>query len=232
MQRRPDTLLALAFCCLVALAGYALVTAPPLALLAIAPLALLPRAARVSRLAVTAVTDGKTGLLTAEAWSAGAARVLARARKAGRGACLFMIDVDRFKPVNDSRGHLAGDAVLRSVAEVISAQLRGDDLAGRFGGDEFVVVLTGISRTDAMGAAERVRAHVAARAAATVSVGVACAPDHGESLDELLVAADAACYLAKSGGGNQCARQPTRKPAGSPSGSDQEWTTSLTQPGG
>lgn len=233
-RRRPDALVVLALCCLLILAGVALLTRPALALLVVPPLALLPRAASSGRLAVAARTDGKTGLLTATEWYARAGRELARAGRAGTATAVLMLDVDRLKPVNDRHGHLAGDAVLRCVAQALTEHLRDSDLAGRFGGDEFVVLLAGVTPEDALRVADRLRLRVAGHAASTVSIGVACAPSHGRSADELLAAADAACYAAKSRGGDDAvlAGQPTRNPTDSPTGSAQECTTRPTNPGG
>ena len=146
-----------------------------------------------------AAMDPRTGLLTAAAWLAATTRQL----RAAPGVAVLMIDIDRFKQVNDSRGHLAGDAVIASVARTVRTNLRADDLVCRFGGDEFAALLTGLSTEQALAAAERVRAAVAAHASVTVSVGVATGAD-GVRADvrALLNQADAALYRAKRNGGD------------------------------
>ena len=123
---------------------------------------------------------------------------------------LLMLDVDRFKSVNDTYGHAAGDDVLRAVAEVLRAEVRTIDLPARQGGEEFVVLLPGTNADGGRETAERIRTALAAREVATdagvlrvtTSVGVAewAAP---LSADELLDAADRALYAAKEGGRNR-----------------------------
>jgi diguanylate cyclase (GGDEF)-like protein len=119
---------------------------------------------------------------------------------------VLMLDVDRFKSVNDTRGHPAGDAVLAAVARALRLSLRADDLAGRFGGDEFVALLTDVTAREAQAIAERVVARVRVDCAVTVSVGVACAPP-AQSLDVLVQGADVALYRAKAAGGDRTARE-------------------------
>src|SRR5262249_13235854 len=124
-----------------------------------------------------------------------------------------LLDLDRFKQINDTHGHLLGDEVLRAIADTMTGVLREYDLAGRFGGEEFVMLLPQTRATDAFRIAERVRAHIARlpivtptgeRVQVTASIGVA-ALDAGSSreLTELLAAADAALYRAKASGRDQ-----------------------------
>ena len=101
----------------------------------------LRRSARHAQLIDSARTDPKPGLLNYASWHHGAAAELARAARTRCPPSVLMIDLDRFKAVNDRYGHLAGDEALRVVARVLTAQLRQYDLAGRFGGEEFVVLL-------------------------------------------------------------------------------------------
>ncbi len=126
---------------------------------------------------------------------------------------MALLDLDRFKQINDTYGHLVGDEVLRSIADEMTGVLREYDLAGRFGGEEFVMLLPQTRAVDALRIAERVRAHIARlpmvspageRVPVTVSIGVA-ALDAGSSreLTELLAAADAALYRAKASGRDQ-----------------------------
>ena len=129
-----------------------------------------------------------------------------------------MIDLDHFKKINDTYGHLTGDDVLAAVAVAITGSVRRGDIVGRFGGEEFVVLLPAIGRADVLGIAERVRQAVgelnlvisteagSARVSGlSVSIGVARYPDSGASLDDILRSADAALYRAKDGGRNQVA---------------------------
>ena len=136
---------------------------------------------------------------------------IARALRHGRELALCIIDVDLFKPVNDTFGHIAGDEVLRRIGAVVRQHVRSDDIAARIGGEEFAVLLPEGSADDAVAFAERLREAIAATLFApggtprqiTVSVGVAPlrAPDTSRS--QLLAAADAALYRAKHEGRNR-----------------------------
>jgi diguanylate cyclase (GGDEF)-like protein len=109
------------------------------------------------------MADPPTGLIERWLWDEAAADILARARAGGEPIALIMIDLDRFKDVNDSYGHLAGDAVLRAVADVIRDTTREGDLACRYGGsagDEFLVLLPSTELDDALSVAERIRAGI------------------------------------------------------------------------
>jgi diguanylate cyclase (GGDEF)-like protein len=139
----------------------------------------------------------------------------ARGRRYGRGYCLAMCDIDRFKAYNDSLGHLAGDQALQAVAARIKAELRAGDGVYRYGGEEFLIVLPEQTPETARIAAERVRSaverlaipHAAGPAGVvTVSVGIsAYHPGDGATVQELLEQADAALYRAKAAGRNQVA---------------------------
>jgi diguanylate cyclase (GGDEF)-like protein len=181
-----------------------------LLLVALPPVILLQRSLMHQQLAAAARTDPKTGLLNATAWQREADAAVARARSSGAPLALLLVDVDHFKRVNDSHGHLIGDDVLRALATELRQQVRESDVVGRFGGEEFTVLLP---RTDADGAcriAERLRSSagllsVAAAEASisvTVSIGVAVLGEHGSDLFELLAAADLALYRAKDDGRN------------------------------
>jgi diguanylate cyclase (GGDEF)-like protein len=109
------------------------------------------------------MADPPTGLIERWLWDQAAADIVARARAGGEPIALIMIDLDRFKDVNDSYGHLAGDAVLRAVADVIRDTTREGDLACRYGGsagDEFLVLLPSTELDDALSVAERIRAGI------------------------------------------------------------------------
>jgi diguanylate cyclase (GGDEF)-like protein len=137
-------------------------------------------------------------------------RALLRASEDDRPLAVLMVDLDHFKRINDAHGHARGDIVLKQTTHAIQSTLRADDIVGRFGGEEFVVLLPGADLRQAMGAAERCRAAVetmkipgAPYLAVTASVGVAAFPDHGDELDGLLKASDRAMYEAKSSGRNR-----------------------------
>lgn len=134
------------------------------------------------------------------------------ARRRNDGVCIGVLDVDQFKQVNDRFGHQAGDAVLRLIADTLRAQLRGDDLVGRFGGEEFLLILSNAPGADGLAAAERLCRAVAhlpqqARpipAAVTVSVGIAWHRP-GLTMEQTLGRADQALYQAKHLGRNRVA---------------------------
>jgi diguanylate cyclase (GGDEF)-like protein len=177
---------------------------------------LLQRSYRHAQLLYDARADAKTGLLNAAAWEAEAAAEVARAVRTATPLAVALLDLDLFKLINDTHGHLVGDQVLKRIAATMSEVLRDYDLAGRFGGEEFVMLLPQTRAVDALRIAERVRAHIAQlpiyvngtagaeRVTVTVSIGVA-ALDAGSrrELTELLAAADAALYRAKASGRDQ-----------------------------
>ena len=137
-------------------------------------------------------------------------QALARMRRLHEGFALFCLDLDRFKTVNDTRGHPAGDALLRGVADRLSACVRETDTVARLGGDEFAILQAATGREeDAEILAQRILAAVGApydldghRTEIGVSVGIAMAPDDATNLEALLKSADVALYRAKSDGGN------------------------------
>ena len=175
----------------------------------------LAESARLQRHFEQAATvDGLTGLRNRRWLDDAFARQLARSVRVGQGASLLMIDIDRFKELNDRRGHLAGDAVLCRVAQVLARNLRPRDLLARYGGEEFAVLLPETETDEALAIAERLRAAVERSAdpveahalpGATVSVGVATA-HLSDSLPALLSLADEALYRAKEAGRNRVSR--------------------------
>jgi diguanylate cyclase (GGDEF)-like protein len=189
---------------------------------------MLQRSMMHQQLTAAARTDPKTGLLNAAAWQREADAEVTRALRSDTPLGLLLVDVDYFKRVNDSHGHLVGDEVLRALATELRRQVRESDVVGRFGGEEFTVLLP---RTDAAGAcriAERLRRSASglsvttaqARIQVTVSIGVAALGQHGNDLFELLAAADLALYRAKDAGRDQvqlCA--PGKAPAENEAGS-------------
>ncbi|MFF4126965.1 GGDEF domain-containing protein [Microbispora rosea] len=176
-----------------------------LLLLVLPPVVLLQRSLLHAQLQAAARTDPKTGLLNAAAWQREADTEIVRAQRTGDALSLVLVDIDHFKKVNDTYGHLVGDQVLAQVAATLRTQLREYDVVGRFGGEEFVVLLPGADVHEARRVAERLRARVGrmvvpaeqATVTVTVSAGVAIMNVHGEDLIELLAAADLALYRAK-----------------------------------
>jgi diguanylate cyclase (GGDEF)-like protein len=138
-------------------------------------------------------------------------REIASAHRHGRTVAVIMMDIDHFKNLNDTHGHKAGDLMLQALADLLQRETRGYDVPCRYGGEEFVVVLSGATIDTAQRRAERLRSHFAELRLdffgtvlqATVSAGVAVFPPHGETTDALLRAADQALYAAKSAGRNR-----------------------------
>jgi len=188
---------------------------PWLVLLALPPVLLLQRGMLYAQLHAAARTDAKTGLLNAVTWEREAASDLATARRRDQPAAVLLLDIDHFKLVNDTHGHLAGDDVLRAVANALRSQLRdGKDSICRFGGEEFAVFLPGVDAAEAPRAAERLRRAVAELVTAvdgglvqvTVSVGVTVADAVNTpeaTVPELLAGADLGLYQAKRQGRDQ-----------------------------
>lgn len=174
-------------------------------------------------------TDDKTGLHSATWWHQIAQHALEQARAASTSLAILMLDLDHFKKINDTHGHLAGDDVLRAVAKAITTEVRRDDATGRWGGEEFVVLLTAVDVAELATIAERIRRHVGSLAVTitadhgpgtvqdlTISIGGALYPSPGlNTLDDLLLAADSALYAAKQDGRDRV-HLPTAPPVGSP----------------
>jgi diguanylate cyclase (GGDEF)-like protein len=172
---------------------------------------LLQRSSLVSQLQVAATTDTKTGLLNATAWQELAQRELLRARRDESPCAVMLLDLDHFKLVNDTLGHLSGDRALKAVADGLKKELRGYDAVARFGGEEFVVFLNDLQFADARQVAERTLERVRGvivtgqdpdgpYCTLTASIGLASYPEHGTELTDLLEAADVALYGAKRDG--------------------------------
>jgi diguanylate cyclase (GGDEF)-like protein len=156
-----------------------------------------------------AATDPLTGLGNRRLVEDALARTAAQAARTGDGFAVAMIDIDRFKRVNDTFGHEAGDALLVAIADALTGETREYDVVGRHGGDEFIVLLPGLDAAQAAIAMERCRAHIAGLTvgappvSATASFGVAATPPVGPYDPVALVrAADQAVYDAKARGGN------------------------------
>ncbi len=158
-----------------------------------------------------ASTDHLTGALSRRAWTERAQAEVARARRYGRPLALAILDIDKFKRINDAYGHPAGDIVIKHIAEICSLALRQSDLFGRFGGEEFVLMMPETGCDEAFAAAERIRnvfannpADLGTPVYCTVSIGVSQLLPHETGLDPLLDRADKALYQAKEGGRNRC----------------------------
>ncbi|MEJ3654245.1 GGDEF domain-containing protein [Actinomycetes bacterium KLBMP 9759] len=212
-----DNVLELATLSLGALVATALVINPWLVVLVLPPLLVLHRSVLVRELEQAASTDSKTGLLNAAAWHREAERELRKVTRKSDLRAVLVLDLDHFKMVNDTHGHVAGDHVLAAVADALRAEVRDQDLVGRFGGEEFVVLLAGLEQGegDLSVVAERIRRRVAGLrveiptadgpltvAGLSVSVGGAVHPRDGADLRSLLQLADAALYTAKRAGRN------------------------------
>lgn len=188
-----------------------------LAIIAVPTVLLVRRFMMHAQLLTKSRIDTKTGLLNASTWEAEASTEIARCMRARVPVSIGLIDIDHFKLVNDTHGHLAGDKVLRAIGDEIREHLRHTDIAGRFGGEEFVVLLPNADEGQAEAVAERLRQHIAATpipigdgsaqasklVELTISVGVAALTEACHELTDLLAAADAALYYAKQHGRNK-----------------------------
>lgn len=161
------------------------------------------------RLDELAATDGLTGAYNRRRFLELAGKQHALGREGS--ICIALFDLDRFKLINDTYGHLAGDAVIRTTIEVVRQHCRQHDLVGRYGGEEFVLCLPDTSLPQANETAERIREALARTAvvqdgktiSVTVSIGVAALRE-GESIEQWLSRADSAMYEAKHQGRNRC----------------------------
>jgi diguanylate cyclase (GGDEF)-like protein len=171
-----------------------------------------------ARLVRSGLTDFLTGWHNRRYLHARLKEELSRAQRQGSGLTCIIIDLDRFKQINDRHGHLAGDMALREAAQRVDGHIRGSDAAARFGGDEFIVLAPGISLEQAEALAERIRAAVSdtpleispgLHLNMTVSIGIACVVPDRDAADlkaiaeQLLARADAALYRAKQKGRNR-----------------------------
>jgi diguanylate cyclase (GGDEF)-like protein len=205
--------------CLGALVALALSAGGPvLVAFSLPPLLVLHRAVLARQLERAADTDGKTGLLTAAAWHRQTVQQLQRLGDGVGSAAVLILDLDHFKQVNDTYGHLAGDVVLQTVAAAVQAEVRDQDLVGRFGGEEFVVLLPRpeeptYTYMELQRIAERIRRSIARLAVeiptpdgpltindVSVSIGGAVAPEDGMQVQDLVAVADTALYAAKRAG--------------------------------
>jgi diguanylate cyclase (GGDEF)-like protein len=162
-----------------------------------------------------AITDALTGLYNRRGFFELGRREVERAHRFGRPLTAMMIDVDLFKQVNDTQGHLIGDQVLAGVAMQIERQLRQVDLPGRYGGDEFLALLPETDLTNAYQAAERLRRAISQimystenePVMVTVSIGLAELRESADTLETLIERADQALYVAKQSGRNRTVQE-------------------------
>jgi diguanylate cyclase (GGDEF)-like protein len=206
--------------CVAVLVTLGIAVTPLTIFLAFPFVTLLQRSFRHVQLVNASRIDTKTGLLNAGTWEREAATEVARAVRTHTSLAVALIDIDHFKAVNDSHGHLAGDRALRTVARALAIPLREYDLVGRFGGEEFALLLPQTKALDAYRIAERIRTHIgsmpitvsddadAEPVSLSISIGVAALgarwdSTSGAQLTELLAAADGALYQAKRNGRNQ-----------------------------
>ncbi len=210
----------LAELCVAVMVTFAIAVSPLTMLFALPLVTLLQRSLRHGQLVTASRIDSKTGLLNAGTWEREAGAEVARAVRTCTPLALALVDIDHFKAVNDAYGHLTGDKALKAIARTFRIFLREYDLVGRFGGEEFAVLLPHTKALDAYGIAERIREHLAHTpldvvdspgqhpVQVTVSAGVAALGTNwntrtGGQFTDLLAAADRALYQAKRAGRNQ-----------------------------
>jgi diguanylate cyclase (GGDEF)-like protein len=206
----------LAEMCIAVVIAYGVMTNLFVAVFALPFVTLLQRSLRHDQLVHASRIDGKTGLLNAGTWEREAATQVARAARTRTPLAVALVDIDHFKTVNDTYGHLAGDRALKAVSQELRNHLRGYDLAGRFGGEEFVLLLPEATGQAASHIAERLRTHIAGMVTPvnddpdcdtfvtlTISIGVAALDGASRKLSDLMATADTALYHAKHTGRNR-----------------------------
>ena len=228
--------------CVAVLATLAIAMSLLAVVIALPLVTLLQRSFRHAQLLKDARADSKTGLLNAATWERESTAEVARAVRTRTPLAVALLDIDKFKGINDTYGHMVGDQVIKEIARTLDSLLRDYDLAGRFGGEEFSLLLPQTRAVDAFRIAERVRANIAAlsfiapgasggeRLQVTVSIGVA-ALDSGSKREysELMAAADAALYRAKAGGRDQVQMISTTRGLSAISGADRGTNSSRTE---
>jgi diguanylate cyclase (GGDEF)-like protein len=158
-----------------------------------------------------AAIDSLTGAMTGRAFALEAKKEVARARRYGRGLGVIMFDLDRFKQINDTFGHAAGDHVLRTTTTICEGELRGIDILGRLGGEEFAIILPEATLEGAVVTAERLREKIAEAPVdfagqdipVTASFGVTAYSDIDGDIANAIKRADGALYDAKGTGRNR-----------------------------
>jgi diguanylate cyclase (GGDEF)-like protein len=166
------------------------------------------------QLKTLAITDGLTQVLNRRAWNERATALLADAKRYDHPLIVLMIDLDRFKQINDRRGHAVGDLALQLVARVLREEVRTGDLVGRYGGEEFCVLLSHTREAAALTFDQRLRHRLRRQSeqelgfALEYSAGLTSHRSKDQSLDDLLRRADAALYEAKNAGRGQLVMSP------------------------
>jgi len=171
-------------------------------------------------LSTLSTLDGLTRLPNRISWEQAVANEFQRCRRIGHSAAVMMLDIDHFKAVNDAHGHQTGDAALRAVAAILRDSMRLHDVPGRYGGEEFGVVLPGIDEAGAAAIAERIRRRIeqsvlddAHGVRVTVSIGYAALEPQDNDHGAWIAHADRALYAAKAAGRNRCMAADARKAA-------------------
>ena len=165
-----------------------------------------------------AVVDGLTNLYNHRYFQESLSKLLKQSVVLNTPFSILMMDLDNFKEINDTFGHLAGDAILRSVGRTLIEVTRKNDVAARYGGEEFAVLLSGLDKTQAGMVAERIRSlvekmvitdeSISVPLKVTISIGISSFPEHSKEQKELLKIADIALYRAKQAGKNRIAEGP------------------------
>ena len=183
------------------------------------------RKALENELAELATLDPLTGLLNRREMTRLLDEEITRAKRYGRTLSLLWVDFDHFKDINDEYGHAAGDSVLEATSRLLADSVRSVDAIGRFGGEEFVIVLPEMDRAEARDTAERLRKLISETpqplgdgksVGLTISIGVSVFPENGTDFRTLCAAADKAMYQAKSNGRNQVVLAPLAEEAHNP----------------
>ncbi|MFD1047807.1 GGDEF domain-containing protein, partial [Kibdelosporangium lantanae] len=203
-----ENALELATLCMGTITAMLLTLRPWAVVLIFVPLYILHKSVLIKQLEDLATTDAKTGLLNAATWRTLADRELERAGRYGRQCGLLFLDLDHFRNINSTYGHLAGDAALQAVGTAVASSTRGSDVAGRWGGDsdEFMILMPDTGSADVLAAANRLRDEVAKLTIGdggqplSVSIGAAVWPTHGDTLNEVIMNADNALFSAKNTG--------------------------------
>jgi diguanylate cyclase (GGDEF)-like protein len=170
---------------------------------------------KIERLKADADLDPLTGLANRRRFRKALTNEVERWRRYGVPCALLTVDIDHLKAINDKYGHTAGDAAIQHVGQFLESVSRDSDTAARLGGEEFALLMPGLTLDQAVAAAERLRAalvqqHVEGIGQVTVSIGVATCPTHADSERSLYAASDRALYVAKNEGRNRVAVAPQR----------------------
>ena len=159
------------------------------------------------------MTDALTGAYNRRFFDEMLKQQIALAKRRDESLGLVIVDLDYFKKVNDTYGHIVGDQVLQQISRIMKNSIRSSDVLARYGGEEFVIVMPSIDLTNALKKAEGIRQHIESvrfnvdtfgrSIQITISIGVASFPEHGAEYDALVAAADSALYKAKEKGRNR-----------------------------